>query len=346
MKVGCFTVLFAALMVGTIAALPVDRFQNHYGGESGLLQRFIEFMNEHEKIYEHDEFMHRFEVFKQNLMFIFNHNQIPDLSYTVGVNRFADLTQEEFRETFGGYQPSSLVYRSQNKFYLGSHNNQTDTNEASVNWVNKGGVTPVKDQGQCGSCWAFSTTGTMEGAYFVAHGELLSFSEQQLVDCDHNGDMGCNGGLPSQAIQYVAENGGIEGENDYHYTAADGRCKFDKSDIRAKFSGFKSVTSNNNKEMMNAVAQQPVSIAINAMQQSFQFYTSGVYDDPSCPSSMQDLDHAVLTVGYGSETGKDYWLVKNSWSSSWGDEGYIKMAKGDNVNTCGLLNVPVYPVAV
>ena len=178
----------------------------------------------------------------------------------------------------------------------------------------------------------------------MKNNQLVSFSEQQFVDCDHNGDMGCNGGLPSQAIQYAVENGGVETESNYPYTGHDGTCDFVKREVAGKFSGYKSVGRTSN-DLMNAVAQQPVSVAINAVQSSFQFYTSGVYDDPSCPSSMSDLDHAVLAVGYGSENGNDYWLVKNSWSTQWGDRGYIKMAKGENVNTCGILDVPVYPVA-
>jgi cathepsin L len=324
-------------LVSTIKAVPYKDFHTHYGGEMGLFSQFLSFVKAYDKEYHETEFYHRYEIFKDNLMFIFEHNK-KGLNYTVGVNKFADLTLDEFRDNYGKLSVSSRLMG--NKHFLGSHLH-IGVNPDNVDWRTKGAVTPVKDQGQCGSCWAFSTTGAMEGANFLRNNKLVSLSEQQFVDCDHNGDMGCEGGLPSQAIQYAVSNGGVETESNYPYTAQDGSCDFVKSDVAAKFEGFKAVQPNNNDAMMNAVAQQPISIAINAMQQSFQFYTSGIYDDPQCPSGMGDLDHAVLTVGYG----KDYWIVKNSWATVWGDEGYIKMAKGDNVNTCGMLNVPVYPVS-
>ena len=337
------TCLFV-IALSTTMAVPQTEFHQQFGGESGLFSEFLNFVETYEKVYHETEFYHRYEIFKNNLHFISAHNNRQGMNYTVGVNRFADLTLDEFRDNFGGYNPATLQYRTQNKYFLGEHQ-ASETSPSSVNWVTKGAVTPVKNQEQCGSCWAFSTTGAMEGAHYLKNNELVSFSEQQFVDCDHNGDMGCNGGLPSQAIQYAVENGGVETESNYPYTGSDGTCDFVKKEVSGKFSGYKSVQTNSNNDMMNALAQQPVSVAINAVQSSFQFYTSGVYDDPSCPSSMSELDHAVLAVGYGSDNGNDYWLVKNSWSTQWGDQGYIKMARGKNVNTCGILDVPVYPVA-
>ena len=336
------TCLFV-IALSTTMAVPQTEFHQQFGGEPGLFREFLNFVETYEKVYHETEFYHRYEIFKNNLHFIFTHNNLPGMNYTVGVNRFADLTLDEFRDNFGGYNPSTLQYRTHSKHFLGQHE-VSDTTPSSVNWVTKGAVTPVKNQEQCGSCWAFSTTGAMEGAHYLKSNQLVSFSEQQFVDCDHNGDMGCNGGLPSQAIQYAVDAGGVESEKNYPYTGSDGTCDFVEREVSGKFSGYKSVGRSNN-DLMNAVAQQPVSVAINAVQSSFQFYTSGVYDDPSCPSSMSDLDHAVLAVGYGSENGNDYWLVKNSWSTQWGDNGYIKMARGENVNTCGILDVPVYPVA-
>lgn len=339
----CLFAIFA-LSTSSVMALPHTEFYMTFGGEKGLFHEFLNFMEQYEKDYHESEFYHRYEIFKENLQFIFNHNSQHNMNYTVAVNRFADLTLDEFRESFGGFNTHTIQYRTQDKHFLGFHNVSGNT-PSSVNWVQKGAVTPVKNQEQCGSCWAFSTTGAMEGAHYLKNNELLSFSEQQFVDCDHNGDMGCNGGLPSQAIEYAVDNGGVETETNYPYTGQDGECTFVEREVAGKFTGYQSVESNNNQALMSAVAQQPVSVAINAIQASFQFYSSGVYDDPSCPSSMQDLDHAVLAVGYDTENGKDYWLVKNSWSTQWGDNGYIKMARGNDVNTCGILDVPVYPVA-
>ena len=166
-----------------------------------------------------------------------------------------------------------------------------------------------------------------------------------MVDCSHNGDQGCNGGLQTYAFDYVKSNGGLDTEQCYSYEGQDEQCEYKSSCIGSKITGYKMVQSNSNVALMNAVAQQPVAIAINAVQQSFQFYSSGVYNDRSCPSGQSDLDHAVLIVGYGSESGNDYWNVKNSWASSWGNECYIKMARGDGVNICGLMDIPLYPVA-
>jgi len=222
----------------------------------------------------------------------------------------------------------------------------------SIDWVEKGAVTPVKDQGQCGSCWSFSTTGALEGAYYIANGDLLSFSEQQLVDCDtrKNGgkDMGCNGGLMDNAFSWIEKNNGLCIESDYPYTSGTtksaGSCEtscsvITKSDVQS----YHDVDANSDSAMMNALAQQPVSIAIQADQKDFQLYKSGVFTG-DCGIS---LDHGVLAVGYGSEDGEDFYLVKNSWSNTWGDGGYIKMGRGSQYNSgsgqCGMLMQASYP---
>ena len=218
----------------------------------------------------------------------------------------------------------------------------------SIDWVTKGAVTPVKNQGQCGSCWSFSTTGAMEGAYFVANNKLVSFSEQELVDCD-NVDKGCNGGLMDNAFKWVEKNGGLCSESDYKYesgtTMKAGAC--DKSCTNIPNSEIKSYTDvkqRSDNAMMEAVAQQPVAIAIQADQKDFQLYKSGVFTG-SCGTR---LDHGVLTVGYGtSKDGIDYYKVKNSWGTSWGDNGYILLGRGDEYNRgqgqCGMLMSASYP---
>ena len=221
----------------------------------------------------------------------------------------------------------------------------------SINWVDLGAVTSVKNQGQCGSCWSFSTTGALEGAYFVTYGDLPSFSEQQLVDCDtrSNGgkDMGCNGGLMDNAFKWIEKNGGLCTEEEYPYTSGttrksgtcDNSCEIYPN---SKVSGIVDVRQGDSY-MMDALKKQPVSIAIQADQQAFQLYKSGVFTG-SCGTN---LDHGVLAVGYGNDKGQDYYLVKNSWGTTWGDKGYIKLGRGDEFNKgkgqCGMLMQPSYP---
>lgn len=223
----------------------------------------------------------------------------------------------------------------------------------SVNWVENGGVTPVKNQGQCGSCWSFSTTGALEGAYYVAYGKLESFSEQQLVSCDNrkNGgkDMGCNGGLMDNAFNWIEKNGGLCLENEYPYesgtTKSPGTCETTCSVVNdSDIQSYVDVEANSDDDMMAALNKQPVSIAIQADQKDFQLYKSGVFTG-SCGTK---LDHGVLVVGYGSDSDGDYYLVKNSWGTTWGDDGYIKLGRGSEYNNgagqCGMLMQGSYPI--
>jgi len=222
----------------------------------------------------------------------------------------------------------------------------------SVDWVKAGAVTPVKNQGQCGSCWSFSTTGSLEGAYYNTYGTLPSFSEQQLVDCDNrkNGgkDMGCNGGLMDNAFTWIEKNGGLCSEDDYPYTSGDtktaGTCQTTCDVVdNSVVTTFTDVHPSNDVDMMTALSKQTVSIAIEADQQAFQLYKSGVFTG-TCGTN---LDHGVLTVGYGTLDGQDYYKVKNSWGATWGDDGYILLGRGDEFNKgqgqCGMLLQASYP---
>ena len=223
------------------------------------------------------------------------------------------------------------------------------TNAETVNWVDAGAVTPVKDQGQCGSCWAFSSTGSLEGAHFVATGELLSFSEQQLVDCAgiRYGNMGCNGGLQTYAYNYYEAGHNAMLESEYPYTSGttlkSGSCEYDASSATGvAVTDYTNVTPNSQSQMKAALQQGPLAVAIEADKFVFQTYKSGVLSSSKCGTN---LDHAVLAVGYGSEDGQDYWLVKNSWNTTWGDQGYIKLAMDDSSGTCGVQEDPQLPVS-
>jgi cathepsin L len=271
---------------------------------------------------------YRFRVWSKTLEYVEAHNA-KDSSFTVGMNKFADLTPEEYRKTYLGtpitVDPSTVHV---DESVIAPEDNQVD-------WRTKGAVTYVKNQGQCGSCWSFSTTGCVEGANAIAGNTLTPLSEQQMVDCDTT-DAGCDGGLMRNAFQYIMSTGGLETETNYPYTAQDGTCEFEKSKIAQTMTGFTPVQSGSESDLANkCAADGPISIAIDASHMSFQTYTSGVYDEPNCSSTQ--LDHGVLAVGYGtdSSSGKDYWIVKNSWGTDWGMKGYIWMSRNAN-NQCGV----------
>jgi len=286
------------------------------------------------KTYLPTEETHRYAAFKNNLDFVNNFDS-KSRGFKVKINSFSDLSSQEFASMYNGLRITAnpvVVPVVENV-------NLPD----SVDWRNKGAVTDVKNQGQCGSCWSFSATGSIEGAYFLSNGQLVSLSEQNLVDCSTSqGNQGCQGGLMDQAFQYVISNSGIDTESSYPYTATGpNSCEFSTSNVGATISSFTDVTSGDENALQAAVAMTPVSVAIDASHQSFQMYSSGVYNEDDCSTSQ--LDHGVLTIGYGTDSGSPYWLVKNSWGTDWGLDGYIEMSR-NNGNQCGIASSASYPV--
>ena len=332
-----------------------------------VFDRFEDWVNDFQITFKNNEHMQSiYNNWVENDKFIeFSNNQ--NLTYSLGHNQFSGMTNDEYQEYLGflsfnmetqetnlrGIDESFLIFKTLKNQYSVYDEIFYDSLPESVDWVTSGAVTNVKDQGQCGSCWSFSTTGALEGAYFNKYDILESFSEQQLVDCDNwkNGgrDHGCNGGLMDNAFTWISKNGGLCSESDYPYVAGTtksaGTCKttcknVDYSDIIS----YIDVEPNSDNAMMMAISKQPISIAIEADQTSFQFYKSGVFT-ASCGTN---LDHGVLAVGYGSENGMDYYLVKNSWGTSWGMDGYIMLGRGSSYNDgagqCGMLMQGSYPI--
>uniref|UniRef100_A0A1L8DPC9 cathepsin L n=1 Tax=Nyssomyia neivai TaxID=330878 RepID=A0A1L8DPC9_9DIPT len=315
------------------------------------LEEWKAFKAEHSKAYRdaHEDKM-RFEIFKDNKHKIARHNQRYEdgkVTYKLGLNKYADLLHHEFVAKLNGFNKTAFnnhiaEYPTElGVTYIEPAN--VDVPE-TIDWRKKGAVTGVKDQGHCGSCWSFSATGALEGQHFRKTGVLVSLSEQNLVDCSGKyGNNGCNGGLMDNAFRYIKDNGGIDTEKTYPYEGIDDTCKYNPKNSGATDKGFVDIPTGNEQKMLKAVATMgPVSVAIDASHESFQLYSSGVYFEPEC--SAEELDHGVLVVGYGTdETGEDYWLVKNSWGTSWGDKGYVKMARNKE-NHCGIATASSYPL--
>uniref|UniRef100_A0A1J3K0R4 Cysteine proteinase RD21a n=1 Tax=Noccaea caerulescens TaxID=107243 RepID=A0A1J3K0R4_NOCCA len=280
----------------------------------------------------------RFEIFKDNLRFIDDHNQ-KNLSYRLGLTKFADLTNDEYRSMYVG----NKLKRKAKKTSLRYEARVGDAVPESVDWRKEGAVAEVKDQGGCGSCWAFSAIGAVEGINKIVTGKLLSLSEQELVDCDTSYNEGCNGGLMDYAFEFIIKNGGIDTEEDYPYKGVDGRCDQNRKNAKVvTIDSYEDVPVNSEESLKKALSNQPISVAIEAGGQAFQLYDSGIFDG-ICGT---DLDHGVLAVGYGTENGKDYWIVKNSWGASWGESGYIRMERNikDSTGKCGIAIEPSYPI--
>ncbi|CAL5071941.1 unnamed protein product [Urochloa decumbens] len=338
--------LFASLLASTVC------------GESiiPMLERFQDWQATYNRTYATpEELQRRFEVYSENLEFIEETNSLGR-PYKLGVNQLADLTYEEFQDMYLmklDEMPSAPEPDDEAMEQLGTMNEGTSSNgylnnseEAPnrVDWRTKGAVTPVKDQKQCGSCWAFAAVASIEGVHKIKTGRLVSLSEQEIVDCDRGrNDHGCKGGYPSHAMAWVARNRGLTTESDYRYTGGQGQCRRNKlRHHAARISGVQAVRRNNEAALERAAAGRPVAVSIDASRE-FQFYKSGVFSGP-CSTR---LNHAVTVVGYGATArGGKYWTVKNSWGKTWGENGYVRMRRRVRARhgVCGIAMEPYYPV--
>merc|ERR1712021_297218 len=310
MRTTTLFVLFAIAGVAVCAPL----------GQSDLNEVFTTFKADFERKYaDAVEEAQRFDIFSKNVNVIRNHNLKAE-GWTMGINQFTDYTSAEYKNLLG--------YNATAKKANPILEADTTNLAAAVDWVTEGAVTPVKNQQQCGSCWAFSTTGALEGALFIKNKKLVSLSEQELVDCAGSfGNQGFNGGLMDDGFKFL-EADGDSTEADYAYTGKGGTCDSKKETTasglkKAKITSYSDVTPKSCTQMMAAVAKGPVSVAIEADQTGFRHYSTGVFSG-TCGTS---LDHGVLVVGYGTDGSSEYWKVKNSWGTTWGDAGYIRMTK-------------------
>ena len=308
--------ILVALLALTFCIDKSERFE---------FQEFQRFLIKYNKQYNTiAEYFLRFNVFKKNLK-RFAQNKA---SYKMGINKFTDLTPTEFRKTYLNLDMKLLNKIKYNKISVNSKNDAPE----SWNWMDQGVLGPVKDQGFCGSCWAFSTIGNIEALNTMKTGELVQLSEQQLVDCDTEVDEGCNGGFMEYAFQYLMEKGCMK-QDDYPYVGYDDTCKYDESKVFLKVANWTMLATQDEVEMKEFLySNGPLAIAINA--DPFQYYIGGIIDEDEWSCDPEGLNHGVVLVGYGSEDGLDYWIIRNSWGDYWGEDGYVRVARGKG--TCGV----------
>jgi len=323
MKLAIVFVVASLALVSAIAPLGDEQYEF----------LFTRWAQQNSKSYSSEEFLHRFMIWKSNLDYIRAH-ALKNSTYTLAMNQYGDLSNEEFVAMKNGY---NFIHREHMRGQNVKIFDDDMAPPASWDWRTSNKVIGVKDQGQCGSCWAFSAVGAIESAYAIENNVApISLSEQQLVDCSGSyGNQGCNGGLMDYAFEY-AETHALCEETAYPYTARDGTCQTKCKGV-VQIKAYTDVTPNNENQLQAAVYQQPVSVAVEADGADWQFYSGGIIQD-NCGTN---LDHGVLAIGYGTEGNVPYWIVKNSWGTAWGEKGYVRLRRG--TNECGIAMDPSYP---
>lgn len=326
--------LLATAFMGAVAALPT---------EVEMQAQFVSFMKDHNKTYVSADMFMRYNNFKNTLAVIEKHNS-EDHTWRMGVTQFADLTPEEFKKDYASGLPKELVEQARKKAMSG---NWTDDNSpslppgsplADLDWVSRGAVNPVRNQASCGSCWAFAAVSAVESAYQIKKGTLLSMSEQNLVDCDKT-DYGCNGGLPINAFNWIKSNGGVATRAAYPYLAKDSTCYTGRTKYSFSSGSAVETAMGNEASLLTSVNVGPVAVGIQS-DPYIMNYVSGVYSG-ACG---RDLDHAVVVVGYGTSGTQNYWKVRNSWGSSWGEGGYFRLIR--DKDECGIADLAARPVVL
>ena len=348
MKTPNLILIIAIIFIGFANLYKINEEYGHFlKGEveikdSDILQMYMQYLEQYKsKKFDVNRDMDRFEIFKDRVRMIINHNLDTTKTWKMGISHITDLTMEEINQSYRVMEPQECSATASPRNYY------DECPPSDWDWRDKDIVSPVKDQRNCGSCWTFSTTGAMESHYKLATGEEALLSEQELIDCadaETYDCHGCSGGLPSYAFNFIKDKG-LETENDYPYQAKDSSCRYNATQERIITDGPFNITSGDEDQLLNELYQHgPISVAFQVVD-DFVHYSSGIYSSTECKSTTQDVNHAVLAVGYGfDDQGTAYWLVKNSWSDSWGDAGYFKIER--NVNMCGIAVCNSYPLNV
>ncbi|KAF7244247.1 hypothetical protein EG68_09792 [Paragonimus skrjabini miyazakii] len=314
------TVSCLAFFVGCALAVSTVRVLDN------ARELYEQFKRDYGKRYVNDDDQKRFAIFKDNLVRAQNYQLQEQGTARYGVTQFSDLTPEEFAAKFLSLRMDDQVERVQL--------NDLKPAPESVDWRKRGAVTPVENQGSCGSCWAFSVAGNVESQWFVKTGQLVSLSKQQLVDCDVK-DSGCDGGFPPVTYGEVIRMGGLEAQQNYPYIGREQTCRLDSSKLLAKVDGSIVLEANEEKQAAWLAEHGPTSVGLNANY--LQFYQHGISHPSRSQCSPEWLNHGVLSVGYGNEGDITYWIIKNSWGAEWGESGYFRLYRGDG--TCGIEKV-------